>query len=196
MTPGKCLVNALVKKYAYQYALAMGETIFKCLQSEGRGRCQAPSKEDIRSTKQILTIPSVPGADDQFAFYRMLGNHSGSSIQRELADFNPSVTVTDAYTVLKQREEIKHQRCMIHCRRKILKAVPLELVGTNFQGKDALAKIAYRIAAGDAFYQLAIVVDGMRKHYAAEEQLTRRPNETRVEHLARIRESRATYAAP
>lgn len=200
MTAGKCLVNALVKKYANQYALVVDETVFKCLQSEGRGRCQTPAEEDVRSTNQILTITSVPGADDQFAFYRMLGNRSGSSIQRELEDFKPSVIVTDACasynTVLKQREEIKHQSCMIHWRRKILKAVPLELVGTNFQGKDALAKIADRIAAGDPFYLLAIVVDGMRKLYAAEEQLTRRPNETRVEHLARIRESRAAYAAP
>lgn len=135
----KPLFRALEKSLQQRDMLICDETPFNCLQDQGRGKVPAAGAEAKGKTNYIVGLTTADQALKPITLYYYSPTRSAENIGRILEDYEFKTLVTDGYggykTILKNRnrdrpdsEQVRHQSCLIHLRREILKVVlPSEL---------------------------------------------------------------------
>lgn len=130
----KPLFKALEKLLQQRDVLVCDETPFSCLQDQGRGKLPASGAEAKGKTNYIVALTTADHAPKPITLYYYSPTRSAENIGRILEDYDFETLVTDGYsgyrTILKNRNQdkpildhVRHQSCLVHLRREILKVV-------------------------------------------------------------------------
>lgn len=130
----KPLFKALEKKLQQRDVLVCDETPFNCLQDQGRGKLPASGAEAKGKTNYIVALTTADQAPEPITLYYYSPTRSAENIDQILDGYEFGTLVTDGYggykTVVKNRnrdkpisEQVRHQSCLVHLRREILKVV-------------------------------------------------------------------------
>ena len=130
----KPLFKALEKVLQQRDVLVCDETPFSCLQDQGRGKLPASGGEAKGKTNYIVALTTADHAPKPITLYYYSPTRSAENIGRILEDYNFETLVTDGYsgyrTILNNRNQdkpildhVRHQSCLVHLRREILKVV-------------------------------------------------------------------------
>ena len=130
----KPLFKALEKVLQQRDVLVCDETPFSCLQDQGRGKLPASGAEAKGKTNYIVALTTADHAPKPITLYYYSPTRSAENIGRILEDYNFETLVTDGYcgyrTILNNRNQdkpildhVRHQSCLVHLRREILKVV-------------------------------------------------------------------------
>ena len=114
--------------------LVCDETPFSCLQDQGRGKLPASGAEAKGKTNYIVALTTADHAPKPITLYYYSPTRSAENIGRILEDYDFETLVTDGYsgyrTILNNRNQdkpildhVRHQSCLVHLRREILKVV-------------------------------------------------------------------------
>lgn len=167
----KPLFKAIEKTLQNRAVLVCDETPFDCLQDQGRGKIPAAGVEPKAKTNYVVAVTTADGAPQPATLYYYSPTRSAENIGKILSDYSFKTLVTDGYsgykTIIKNRnldksetEQIRHQSCLVHLRRELLKVVlPSDLY------KQLLDKPEEYVTQ-ELQKQLQANTDGMKLHTA------------------------------
>lgn len=167
----KPLFKAIEKALQNRAVLVCDETPFDCLQDQGRGKIPAAGIEPKAKINYVVAVTTADGAPQPATLYYYSPTRSAENIGKILSDYSFKTLVTDGYsgykTIIKNRnldkaetEQIRHQSCLVHLRRELLKVVlPSDLY------KQLLDK-SEEYVTQELQKQLLANTDGMKLHTA------------------------------
>lgn len=167
----KPLFKAIEKALQNRAVLVCDETPFDCLQDQGRGKIPAAGIEPKAKINYVVAVTTADGALQPATLYYYSPTRSAENIGKILSDYSFKTLVTDGYsgykTIIKNRnldkaetEQIRHQSCLVHLRRELLKVVlPSDLY------KQLLDK-SEEYVTQELQKQLLANTDGMKLHTA------------------------------
>lgn len=209
------IVKSIMEELSKANVLLADETTFTCLARQGRG-VSLPAKQ-TSSSNWILALTNMESARNTAVAFLPLISRSADSMKKALgqAGFKqlaPMALVTDAYgaypTLVGEgilTPEVM-QICLIHLRRRVCEAAGFSawkeamrfLSGQtqNADAKNVREHLEEVITQGHPKLVCYGILEAIRKIYATEKTLKRKPSETKADHLRRVSEKRRKYSAP
>ena len=128
------IYNVIYERAKLLDVLLVDETVFDCLQDQGKGNMSKEMRESIDNgeieTKQknyVLVMTSAPPSESKLTYYSYINSRSTDSISQVITeDFQFTKLVSDAYasyqSICEQKAGRKWQTCLVHFRRELIKA--------------------------------------------------------------------------
>lgn len=205
------LYEALQREVMKALAVAVDETRFRCLQQEGKGICAPISPDDIKTLSYLLAVSSTDDSRTPFSMFVRLPGRSAEDIAEAMPALHPVVFITDHYgaydsSCVKEAfpAKTKHAKCWAHLRKLFVKASGLKgwkAAKQHLQkGCDEYGSIekylAHLLAKNAPIAWVYCILYAIRRLYAIERELRRKPGESDESHLARRAAVRSQYSRP
>ncbi len=199
----KVLADAITAEAKKSEVILVDETPFSCMQQAGKSQVDgdAVRKELGTNAKQaqIVAVASAPGANLNFRAYYRSNSRSTDSIGLCLEGWTPDVIVADGlgvYDKLTNYDPKRRQVCMVHWRRKVLRALNVKELEDVVQSDDGFVVAQQKIVDGDPQFKMCAVVAALQKLYAWESSLKRLPDESLRAFRRRVKACRQKHAEP
>lgn len=209
------IVKSIMEELSTANVLLADETTFTCLARQGRGVSLPAGKTS--SSNWILALTNMEEAGNTSVAFLPLISRSADSMKLALEEAGfkqlaPMALVTDAFGGYPKLVEDGIltpevvQICLIHLRRRVCEAAGFSawkdamrfLSGQtqNADAKNVREHLEEVITQGHPKLVCYGIVEAIRKIYATEKTLKRKPTETKADHLRRVSEKRRKYSAP
>lgn len=209
------IVKSIMEELSTTNVLLADETTFTCLARQGRGVSLPAGKTS--SSNWILALTNMESTRTTAVAFLPLISRSADSMKLALEEAGfkqlaPMALVTDAfggYPKLVEDGILNPkvvQICLIHLRRRVYEAAGFSawkdamrfLSGQtqNADAKNVREHLEEVITQGHPKLVCYGIMEAIRKIYATEKTLKRKPTETKADHLRRVSEKRRKYSAP
>ena len=169
--------------------IQVDETPFACLGAQGKRKERdnsnavdgATTEKQINSKNYILALTAPRFASEQFCLYYYMKNRSKDSLKELISDDYCFNTIcTDGYSgydaLLKDSHpNTKHQSCLIHFRREVIKAINPKGFAQEILKLDtpsAIAKLAKDFKEDNPIVLMFNVLDALSKIYSYESSMS------------------------
>lgn len=169
------LIQAFTKQAMEEPILIVDETTFPVLELQGKGnRKKNFQAEDPKATNYVLAVSTPDNSDHRLFLFSGLKSRSAESIKEIITkDYKFKTLVTDGYSgygriLQDDHPNAKHQSCLIHWRRTLLKAVMTDKVVEKFEKlppQEQEALLEEKLRGGNVTPALVMVIDAIRKIY-------------------------------
>ena len=208
------IVKSILEELSTTNVLLADETTFTCLARQGRG-VSLPA-EKTSSSNWILALTNMESGTNTAVAFLPLISRSAGSMKQALAEagfkqLSPKFLVADAFGGYPKLVEDgvltpeAVQICLIHLRRRVYEAAGFSawkeaqrfLTGPtpNADAKKVREHLEEVITQGHPKLVCYGIMEAIRKIYATEKTLKRKPTETKEDHLRRVCEKRRKYSA-
>ena len=161
--------------------IQVDETPFDCLEAQGKRQAPADvTSLEIDSKNYVLALTAPRFAKEQFCLYYYLRNRSKDAIKELInKDYKFKTICTDGYpgydALLKdEHPNAKHQSCLIHFRREIIKAIDPKGFADELDELEiplAIEKLAKDFKDDNATILLFMVLEALSKIYSYESSM-------------------------
>ena len=161
--------------------IQVDETPFDCLEAQGKRQAPADvTSLEIDSKNYVLALTAPRFAKEQFCLYYYLRNRSKDAIKELITkDYKFKTICTDGYpgydALLKdEHPNAKHQSCLIHFRREIIKAIDPKGFADELNELEiplAIAKLTKDFKDENPTILLFTVLEALSKIYSYESSM-------------------------
>lgn len=169
------LVAAILSQAKKEEIIVADETSFPVLEAQGKGhRGNRPLVENPKNANYVFALGSAPDSVHPFNLYFQMGGRGAEDMKQFLTpEFKFQYLVTDGYnayrTIMAEHPLAKHQCCLIHFRRELLKAIISGKTLEKFEKSSPAQQdqILDNLVKSDSKYlPCFMAVDAIRKIYA------------------------------